>query len=85
MVLTTAEARANAARETSKGHLGFFGDWEYYAMPNRQVYRALRNHPMDVWGYRQGPRWVCFQRDWPREHGRLKTQYGYDGAVTSCS
>lgn len=76
MAPTAEQALKNAGRTTSYGHLGFFGDWEYYQLPNGQVYRSLRIHPMDAWGYRQGPRWVCFARDWAREETRVRARLG---------
>ncbi len=43
-------------KTTSKGHLFFYFDFEYFAFEGN-IYRANKNNPLDTKGFRNGARW----------------------------
>lgn len=42
--------------EQSKGHKCFLGPFEYFVGVDGTLYRAPKDCPLDVWGYRMGAR-----------------------------
>lgn len=43
-----------STRAKSKGHIGFDGDFEFYAGANGDVFRANIGNVIDIYGYRSG-------------------------------
>ncbi len=44
-------------KERSKGHQGFFGQWEYFVAADGNLFRAPHDNPLDpITGHRQGAR-----------------------------
>ena len=47
-------------RQESKGHAETIGRFEYF-FRDGELYRAPADCPLDIWGYRQGARFECYE------------------------